>query len=298
VRAPVLTMQRCEFLARPAVNRFVHWMRGCLDRPRSFIHEYWSKKPRHHFRCDSLYAAFEQYRWPYSFVDPATGRRRLGETFTDTHRLMTELADRLRGALAIGDADAAAHACVAVLAWGGVHQTKKKVESWPRPDLLSYLAHARQVLDVDSFDTSDCPSQRGHPRRARKARLRLPTCPEDIDYRHPRGLDRGVMRSLVTCGWLDAHRNVIITGPTGLGKTFIACVLGERRLPAVPPSPLLPGLAAPGRPDGGQRRRHLPSSSLRAGSGRRAQGLQLGGDRPWERDSRKRPLRPARLEPL
>jgi len=65
--------------------------------------------------------------------------------------------------------------------------------------------------------------------------------------------------------WLDAHRNVIITGPTGVGKTFIACALGERRLPAGLPGPLLPGLAAPGRPDGGQGERHLPPLTLAAG---------------------------------
>jgi DNA replication protein DnaC len=102
-------------------------------------------------------------------------------------------------------------------------------------------------------------------RLLKEARLRLPACPEDIDYRHPRGLDRSVMRSLLTCAWLDAHRNVIITGPTGVGKTFIACALGERRLPAGLPGPLLPGLAAPGRPDGGQGGRHLPPLALAAG---------------------------------
>jgi len=64
-------------------------------------------------------------------------------------------------------------------------------------------------------------------RLLKEARLRLPACPEDINYRHPRGLDRSVMRSLVTCGWLDAHRNVVITGPTGVGKTFIACALAD-----------------------------------------------------------------------
>jgi len=64
-------------------------------------------------------------------------------------------------------------------------------------------------------------------RLLKEARLRLQASPEDIDYRHPRGLDRSVMRSLLTCGWLDAHRNVIITGPTGVGKTFIACALAN-----------------------------------------------------------------------
>lgn len=61
----------------------------------------------------------------------------------------------------------------------------------------------------------------------KQAKLRLDACVEDINYVHPRGLDRGLMKSLATCQWLNDHHNVIITGPTGIGKTFIACALAN-----------------------------------------------------------------------
>lgn len=61
----------------------------------------------------------------------------------------------------------------------------------------------------------------------KQAKLRLGACMEDIDYVYPRGLDRGLMKSLANCQWLNAHQNVIITGPTGIGKTFIACALAN-----------------------------------------------------------------------
>lgn len=64
-------------------------------------------------------------------------------------------------------------------------------------------------------------------RLLRQARLRLLACVEDIDLRHPRGLDKALLRSLATCDWLRARQNVLITGPTGVGKTFIACALGN-----------------------------------------------------------------------
>ncbi|HEY3316436.1 MAG TPA: ATP-binding protein, partial [Bacillota bacterium] len=61
----------------------------------------------------------------------------------------------------------------------------------------------------------------------KEAGLRLPACPEDIDYQPPRGLDRAVMRALAGGQWLRARQNVLIVGPTGAGKTFIACALAN-----------------------------------------------------------------------
>lgn len=59
------------------------------------------------------------------------------------------------------------------------------------------------------------------------AKLKLSASMEDIDYRAPRGLDKSVVLSLRTCEWIRRHRNVIITGPTGVGKTYLACALAH-----------------------------------------------------------------------
>mgnify|MGYP002795153709 CR=1 FL=1 len=50
---------------------------------------------------------------------------------------------------------------------------------------------------------------------------------KDIDYQHPRGLKQSTMASLLQCDWLNKHQNLLITGPCGSGKTFIACALGH-----------------------------------------------------------------------
>jgi len=65
-------------------------------------------------------------------------------------------------------------------------------------------------------------------KRLKAARLRLKATVEDIDYRHPRGLDKSVMRSLITCQWVKAHQNVIITGPTGIGKTYLSEAFADK----------------------------------------------------------------------
>ena len=65
-------------------------------------------------------------------------------------------------------------------------------------------------------------------RRLRAAKFKQSACVENIDYLTHRGLDREMMRELVSCRWIKAGRNVILTGPTGIGKSWIACALGEK----------------------------------------------------------------------
>lgn len=65
-------------------------------------------------------------------------------------------------------------------------------------------------------------------RLLKNASFKLQACMEDIDYHHPRGLDRAVMESLSPCQWIISARNVIITGPSGVGKTYLVCALGTQ----------------------------------------------------------------------
>ncbi len=65
--------------------------------------------------------------------------------------------------------------------------------------------------------------------RLRNARLRHPdACIEDVDYRAPRRLDKALFQQLTRGQWITRKQNLIITGPCGVGKSWLACALGQK----------------------------------------------------------------------
>lgn len=64
--------------------------------------------------------------------------------------------------------------------------------------------------------------------RAKNAKLRHLAAVEDVDYRTPRGLDRTVFLKLAGCDWIRERRHCLLTGPAGVGKSWLACALGYK----------------------------------------------------------------------
>ena len=91
--------------------------------------------------------------------------------------------------------------------------------------------------------------------RLRYARLRHNAVVEDVDYRAPRGLDRALFHKLAGGEWIDAHDNLILCGPTGVGKSWLACALAPQGVPRQPLGalPARPKIVRRSRP--GPRRR-------------------------------------------
>lgn len=94
------------------------------------------------------------------------------------------------------------------------------VQTWSFEDRL-----ARPVLrECEHRDN------RRQQRSLKAARLKVAASPEDIDYRAVRGLDRSVMASLLSLDWAQNALNIVFTGKTGVGKTWLACALAQQAI--------------------------------------------------------------------
>ena len=111
-------------------------------------------------------------------------------------------------------------------------------------------------------------------RLLKAAKLKIPATVEDIDFRRPRGLDRAQILSLADAHYLEHHQSVVVVGPTGVGKTYVACALGARGDPTGTQRPLR-ACPASVRRDHHRPRRRTPSPP----DGGLDPGRRLGGRR-------------------
>jgi DNA replication protein DnaC len=94
----------------------------------------------------------------------------------------------------------------------------------PAAASLSFDERLGMLVDAEQLAREN----RALRRRLKEAKLKMShACLEDLDY-SGRKLDRPWMRQLATCRWVAEHQNLLSTGATGVGKTFVACALGQQ----------------------------------------------------------------------
>ena len=117
--------------------------------------------------------------------------------------------------------------------------TIQKMQAMKLSGMVEALEEQRKTAEVGAWSFEDrlallverqwlWKENRALATRLKYARLRQPACLEDIDYRHHRGLQRSVMEHLAGGDWIQYSQNCLITGPTGVGKSYLACALAQK----------------------------------------------------------------------
>ena len=119
------------------------------------------------------------------------------------------------------------------------HPTLEKLEQLRLTGMLKALQDQAQTPEIDSLGFEERlglmidreMTERDNRRlktRLRKAKLGQEAAIEDINYRHPRGLEKSLVLKLASCQWIADHRNLLITGPTGVGKSYLGCAFAHK----------------------------------------------------------------------
>src|ERR1700719_1671531 len=110
------------------------------------------------------------------------------------------------------------------LGLAGMARAFTELEANPQSADLAHAEWLALLLDREATDRYE----RRLRARLRYARLRHQAAVEDVDYRTARGLDRALFQALTARGWIEEAQNLIIEGPAGVGKSWLACALGHK----------------------------------------------------------------------
>ena len=119
------------------------------------------------------------------------------------------------------------------------HPTLEKLRTLRLSGMLAALNEQQQIAEIDTLSFEERlgllidreVTQRENRRlttRLKKAKLRHSCCIEDLDFKISRGLDKALILNLAACSWIKRGINVLICGPTGVGKSYLGCALGHK----------------------------------------------------------------------
>jgi DNA replication protein DnaC len=105
----------------------------------------------------------------------------------------------------------------------GMARALERSQRDPKVEQLGFEDRLGLLLDVEQTERQNIR----YAKRIRAAKLAQPACTEDLDHSTARGLDARLLSQLITLNWIDQRLNVLIIGPTGVGKSYLACALAH-----------------------------------------------------------------------
>lgn len=119
------------------------------------------------------------------------------------------------------------HPTIEILLGLGLHGMAKGFKALEQTPEVDSLKHSEWLALLLEYEAT-LRHQKRFDGRVKAARMRYQARVEDVDYRAHRGLDRALFLKLSSNDWIRKHRNCLITGPAGVGKSWLACALGDK----------------------------------------------------------------------
>lgn len=154
-------MNKSSYLDLSEVRDFIKWLSTLLnsDMSESFVHGY-SIEPRgrsslrKQWQCSSIYNAFEQYEWGFSFEDCDTGEKKKGSSYSESEAALNDLHEKLIAAVKSSDNNSCFNVCSMILKWGRVLGSENRGNEKILREMREYLASYLQMVKV--FFEGEC----------------------------------------------------------------------------------------------------------------------------------------------
>ena len=149
-------MNKTQFLNAESVQSFVKWIAPKLDTSGSFKHAYVMRKPKDVlWECDSIYSAFENYKWSFICKHPVSRISFEGETFEECKDLLDVLSYGLRDSISQNNPELCKKYCLSILEWGKVQNGNENKVLDLGLNITSYLKKCINRLNPNEFDTKN-----------------------------------------------------------------------------------------------------------------------------------------------
>ncbi|WP_148565825.1 hypothetical protein [Acetobacterium paludosum] len=142
-------MKKNEFLTANSVQNFMHWLETKMDQANSFSHGYTMKRPIMQWKCNSIYSAYENYCWSFSYNDPTNGKIVNGNTFDRSALALSSLSHGLRRSIQDSDSEACQKHCCSIFQWGGVLRSNDKRVEGLGNGICHYLKKIKNCVAED-----------------------------------------------------------------------------------------------------------------------------------------------------
>lgn len=148
-------MNKIQYLNNEDVKSFIIWINSKLDKPNSFEHKYILKRPKGvKWECNSIFSAFENYKWGFSCVNPDSNKVVKGNTFGESNEILSKLSVGLKKSIEENNMELTQQYCISILQWGGVlNKNKEKILNMGS-NITMYLSEAKKILNPNTYDTN------------------------------------------------------------------------------------------------------------------------------------------------